>query len=100
MLQRLLTEAQAPQTAPPAQTGYSDIESLLQRLLPGTLPPTARTQPGPMQRNWSTLVCGKAGHGATRCPNLDEAFPFMLPGWRAEKVGGNYVMISPQVAAE
>ena len=25
------------------------------------------------------FLCGKAGHGATRCPNLNEAFPFMLP---------------------
>ena len=87
LLQRLLTEAQVPQQAPPAQTGHSDIESLLQRLLPGTLSPTARTQPGPMRRNWTMLVCfscGKAGHGATRCPNLDEAFPYMLPRWRVE----------------
>ena len=47
-----------------------------------------------MRRNWNAVVCfscGKAGHGATRCPNLYEAFPFMLPEWRAEKVGRNYV---------
>ena len=24
----------------------------------------------------------------TRCPVLDESFPFMLPGWRAEKTPG------------
>ena len=35
-----------------------------------------------------------------RCPKLNETFPFMLPGWRAEKVGGSYVMISPRVAVE
>ena len=94
LLQRLLT---------PSQTGHSDIESLLQMLLPGTVAPTAQMQPGSMRRNWTTVVCfscGKAGHGATRCPDLNEAFPLMLPGWRTEKVGGNYVMISPRVAAE
>ena len=56
-----------------------------------------------MGRDWATVVCflcGKAGHGATRCPDLIEAFPFMLPGWKADKVGGGYVMISPRVAAE
>ena len=40
------------------------------------------------------FLCGKAGHGATRCPDLNEAFPFMLPGWMADKVGGGYIMIS------
>ena len=52
---------------------------------------------------WDTVVCfscGKSGHGEGRCPELNETFPFMLPGWTAEKVGGNYVMVSPCVAAE
>ena len=44
--------------------------------------------------------CCKAGHGATRCPALNEAFPSVLPGWKAEKVGCGYAMISPRVAAE
>ena len=44
--------------------------------------------------------CGKAGHSVTRCPVLDKSFPFMLPGWRAEKTPGGYIMISPRVAAE
>ena len=51
-----------------------------------------------MRRNWNTVVCfscGNSGHDATRCPNLNEAFSFMLLGWSAEKVGGNYVLISP-----
>ena len=95
LLQKLLTEAQATQLTPPAQAGHSDIESLLWNLLPGTSAPAARAQQCPMRRNWNTVVCfssGKAGHGATRCPNLNEAFPFMLPGWLAEKVGGNYAL--------
>ena len=68
LLQSLLTEAQAPRPTPPAQTGHSDIESLLRSLLPGTLASAARVQPGPMRRKWNTVVCfscGKASHGAT-----------------------------------
>ena len=42
--------------------------------------------------------CGKAGHSTTRCPTLDETFPFMLPGWKAEKTLGGYIMISSRVA--
>ena len=99
LLQRLLTDAQAPRPNPPSQAGHSDIESLIRNLLPGTSAPAAWAQQGPMRRNWNTVVCfscGKAGHGATRCfVHVNETFPFMLPGWGAEKVGGNYVMISP-----
>ena len=36
-----------------------------------------------------------------RCgPALEESFPFMLPGWRAEPTPGDFIMISPCVAAE
>ena len=51
-----------------------------------------------MRRDWATVVCfscGKAGHSATWCPDLNETFLFMLPEWKEEKVGGGYVMISP-----
>ena len=40
--------------------------------------------------------CGKSGHAATHCPNLNESFPFMQPGWRAEKTpGGGGVHYDP-----
>ena len=39
-------------------------------------------------------------HGVGRCSELDEAFPCMLPGWSAEKVGDNYMMILPRVTAQ
>ena len=37
--------------------------------------------------------CGKSGHGASWCPEMNETFPYVLPGW--SEVGGGYVMISP-----
>ena len=60
-------------------------------------------QPGPARRDWTTIVCfscGKPGHRVGRCPEFDETFPYMLPGWSAEKVGANFVMISPRFTAE
>ena len=39
--------------------------------------------------------CGKAGHTATCCPNLNEAFPFLQPGWQTEKTPGGFAMIPP-----
>ena len=45
---------------------------------------------------WSVSHVGHVGHAVNRCPNLSESFPFMKPGFRAEKTpgggggGGNY----------
>ena len=47
------------------------------------------------QRLESTMVCfscDKAGHRVSRCHEFNETFPYMLPGWSAEKVGANYMM--------
>ena len=35
---------------------------------------------------------------ATRCPTLDESFPSMLPGWRAELTPGGSLRLALQVA--
>ena len=83
LLQCLLAGAQARKPAPAVATGSSDIETLLQNVLPGNLAPAMRPRPGPMRRDWAMVVCfscGKAGHSATRCPDLNETFLFMLPG--------------------
>ena len=42
----------------------------------------------------------EVGHAATRCPNLDESFPFMQPGWRVEKTPGGFIMIPPWVTQD
>ena len=71
-------------------------------VLPGMPVPASRARPGSFRRDWATIVCfscGKSGHGG-RCPELNDTFPYMLPGWSAEKVGGNCMMISPRVKAE
>ena len=84
-------------------TGITGMETLLLRLLPGMPAPASRLRPGPARRDWITVVCFSCGiprHGVGRCPELDETFPYMLPGWSAEKVGANYMMISPCVTSE
>ena len=93
----------APTPTPPPRTVITALETLLQRLLPGTPVSVLRTRPGPARRDWATIIYfsyGKLGHGVGRCPELNETFPYMLLGWSAEKVGDNYMMISPRVAAE
>ena len=57
----------------------------------------------PLRKDWSDMKCfscGKSGHSATRCPTLDVSFPFILPGWKAEKTPTGFMMISPKMAMD
>ena len=97
LLQRLVGEIQS--RPPPV-----GLEQMLRSFLSGQQqrqrqPPRQR----PVRRDWNGVVCfscGKSGHAATRCPNLDESFPFMLPGWRTENTPGGFIMIPPRVAMD
>ena len=103
LLQRLVAETQIHQPTPVVASEPAGLETLLRSLLSGQLAPVQQPRQGSFRRDWNAVVCfscGKVGHSATRCPNLDETFPFMLPGWKAEKTPGGYIMISPRVAAE
>ena len=103
LLQRLVTETQIRQPAPVVAPEPAGMEALLRSLLSGHLVPVQQPRQAPFRRDWNTVVCfscGKAGHSATRCPTFDDTFPFMLPGWKAGKTPGGYVMISPRVVAE
>ena len=103
LLQRLVAETRVRQPVPAVTTGLAGLETLLRALLSGHLAPAQQPRPGSFRRDWNAVVCfscRKAGHSATHCPNLDDSFPFMVPGWTAEKTAGGYAMISPRVAAE
>ena len=103
LLKRLLSGVSARRRYRRLTLGLQEMETMLLRLLPGTPVPAAWSRPGPTLRDWIMIVCFscKLGHGmATGCPELDETFPCMLPRGLAEKVGDNFMMISPRVAAE
>ena len=90
MEQLLLAEAKVRKPAPAVVTGSPNIVTLLQSLIPQNLAPATRPRPGLMRHDWNTVVCfscGKAGHSATRRPDLNEAFLYMLPGWKAKRWG-------------
>ena len=91
LLQRMVQHL-VRQPVPAVATAPAGLETLLRTLLSGHLAPAQQPQPGSFRRDWNAVVCfscGKAGHSATRCPTLDDSFPFMLPGWTVEKTAGS-----------
>ena len=104
LLQRLVTETQSrppPDMSPPAPT---ELEQMMRSFISEQRQqqrPSQRQRPA--QRDWRDVLCfscGKSEHAATRCPNLNDSFPFMQPGWRAEKTPGGFIMIPPQVTMD
>ena len=104
LIQKLVRETQS---RPPAVIGPpvpTTLEQILRSFLNGQCqrqrpPPRQR----PTRRDWTDVVCfscGKSGHTATRCPSLNEAFPFLQPDWRTEKTSGGFVMIPPRVTTD
>ena len=95
LLQRLMAETQIRQPAPVMASEPAGLETLLRLLLSGQLALVQQPRQGSSWRDWNAVVCfscGKAGHSVTHCPTLYETFPFMLPGWKAEKTqGGNRI---------
>ena len=103
LFQHLVAEIQIRQPAHVVTPEPAGLATFLRSLLSGQWASGQQPRQGSFRRDWNAIVClscGKAGHSATRCPILDESFPYMLPGWRAEKIPGGCIMISPRVAAE
>ena len=104
LLQRLVTETQSRPPLVMSPPAPSELERMMHTFLSEQRQrqrPSQRQQPA--RRDWSDVVCfscGKSGHAATRCPNLNDSFPFMQPGWRAEKMPGGSIMIPPRVAMD
>ena len=84
------------------RSSFTDMEILLQNLLPVGAPVTEETQ-STVHQNRSSGVCfscGESSHTASRCPTPNETFPFLPTGWRADRVGDGYVMRSPRMRAD
>ena len=103
-LVQLLTEkVAARKPVLPVPKDPTKLETRLQTYLENRRMPNQEFRQRPVQRDWSEVKCfscGKAGHSATRYPSFDITFPFILPGWKAEKTSTGYMMISPRRAMD
>ena len=101
LVQRLLSDTAQRKPVPPVPTEPAGVETMLRTYLAEQQSSRQQSKFRPAQRSWPEIKCfscGKTGHGAYRCPTLDETFPFMLPGWKAEKTQTGFLMISPRMA--
>ena len=103
LVQLLLSETAKRKPVPPTPVEPPGLETLLQTYFAEQQSPRQELRLRPVRRNWSDVKCfscGKTGHSATRCPTLDVTFPFILPGWKAERTSTGYLMISPKMATD
>ena len=103
LVQLLLSETAKRKPVPPTPVEPPGLETLLQTYFAEQQSLRQELRQRPVRRNWSDVKCfscGKTGHSATRCPTLDVTFPFILPGWRAEKTSTGYLMISPKMVTD
>ena len=98
-----------PAVSPPRVTPIpSDREQLMQRLMgkehpvrPLLLPAVGQLPAvGCHESTVVCLSCGESGHAASRCPILDDSFPFLPLGWQADWTGDGFVMRPPQKGAD
>ena len=100
LLQRLVAETQSrlpPVVSPPESVGLEKM--FLSGQQQSRQPPRQR----PVRRDWNGVVCfscGKSGHDATWCPNLDESFSVYAAGMAGREDSGGFIMIPPQVAMD
>ena len=90
LVQLLLSETAQHKPVPPVPAEPAGVETMLRKTAGG---------PTNLARN-EVFSCGKMGHGANRCPTLDVTFPFILPGWKAEKTQTGFLMVSPRMATD
>ena len=73
---------------------FTDIEILVQSMLPvGSVTEADVPPPAPHQESTAgCFSCGVLAHETEQCHVLDESFPFLPPGWRADQIDDEFIL--------
>ena len=94
LIQRLLGAVHPLQPVVQERSRLTDIEILLQSMLPvgsvkeEDVPPQAPRQ----ESTTGCFLCGVLAHETEHCPVLDDSFPFLPPGWRADRIDDEFIL--------
>ena len=103
LVRLLVLETSKKSPTRPAPVEPAGLDTLLRSYLTEQQPLRQQPRLRPIRRDWPEMKCfscGKTGHGVNRCPALDTSFPFILPGWKAEKTQMGFLMMSPKMATD
>ena len=94
LMQRLLGEVHPVQPVVQDRSHLTDIEILLQSMLPvGSVKEADVPPPAPRQESTAgCFSCGVLTHETEQCPVLDESFPFLPQGWRTDRIDDEFIL--------
>ena len=67
------------------------IETLLLSLLPIKSLNEENVRPA-AESTVVCFLCGESGHATSRCPVLDDSFPFLPSGWQADRMDDDFIL--------
>ena len=97
LVQHLLGTVQPVQPRVQERSRITDMEVLLQSMLP--VASVAEETTDCREPKTRCFSCGMMDHTTPRCPDLDESFPFLPTGWRADREDHEFVLRPPQKGA-
>ena len=98
LIQSLMGNIHPAQPLLQERSSFTDMEILLHNLLPVGSP--VMEEPRLPKRQKRPLgvcfSCGESSHAASRCPTLNETFPFLPTGWQADRVVDKYAITADE----
>ena len=95
LIQRLMGAIYPSQTVAQERSKFTDLETMLLNWLPvGTVTEEDAASPESLSDSAEgCFSCGVLTHTTDQCQSLDESFPFLPPGWQADRIGDQFILV-------